>query len=306
MNKTVVAVGALISMFAVNGSARATDEIASVGALVHRAAFDDDAATKKIDPLAFFDALADRYSQLSSYTDVADVVQVTQRRGQEPTVVETRIEIAVEDDELTITTPADQVREGVGLDVPVRKSAAMQKLQMQQDLWMAPHMTLRFSDEPLKEFRLGVDEGFTPTEAHSVKLDDKDMVHLELKSGDGLSEDSTATFDLYIDPESMLIERIEGEQRLPDGADYHTTLEITPLHTENFAPSPEGDAAAAAAAETTTMTTISAATPGPGSDPHDPHADADPHGDGKNAADYASKPSDSTRLLQQLGVIDGG
>ena len=55
------------------------------------------------------------------------------------------------------------------------------------------------------------------------------MVHLELKSGDGLSEDYTAKFDLYIDPESLLVERIEGEQRLPDGADYYTSLDITPI-----------------------------------------------------------------------------
>jgi hypothetical protein len=27
----------------------------------------------------------------------------------------------------------------------------------------------------------------------------------------------------------MLIERIDGRQRLPDGADYRTTLQITPL-----------------------------------------------------------------------------
>ena len=55
---------------------------------------------------------------------------------------------------------------------------------------------------------------------------------VQLTSGDGLSEDFTAKFDLYVDPESMLIQRIEGEQRLPDGADYSTTLDITPIRAD--------------------------------------------------------------------------
>jgi hypothetical protein len=73
-----------------------------------------------------------------------------------------------------------------------------------------------------------VDEGFTATGAESVTIDNKPMVHVELKSGDGSSEDCQAKFDLFVNPDSMLIERIEGEQVLPDGANYSTTLQITP------------------------------------------------------------------------------
>ena len=40
----------------------------------------------------------------------------------------------------------------------------------------------------------------------------------------------------------MLIQRIEGEQRLPDGADYSTTLDITPiLADEGQAVAPENN-----------------------------------------------------------------
>ena len=107
---------------------------------------------------------------------------------------------------------------------------------LRYNLWLAPHMALRFTDDPLKEFRLGVKEGFTPTKAEHVTVEKKQWVRLELKSGDGLSEDYTARFDLFVNLQSMLIERIEGEQRLPDGAEYRTTLDITPILTEQSEP----------------------------------------------------------------------
>lgn len=52
----------------------------------------------------------------------------------------------------------------------------------------------------------------------------------------GSSEDYTARFDLLVNLQSMLIERIEGEQRLPDGAEYRTTLDITPILAEQPEP----------------------------------------------------------------------
>jgi hypothetical protein len=87
---------------------------------------------------------------------------------------------------------------------------------------------LKFADKPLEDFRAGVDEGFTATEAHAVVIDERPKVHLELRSGDGQSESCTARFDLYIDSQSLLIERIEGRQRMPDGSELETTVEIDP------------------------------------------------------------------------------
>jgi hypothetical protein len=53
-------------------------------------------------------------------------------------------------------------------------------------------------------------------------------VHLELRSGYVQSECCTARFDLYIDSQSLLIERIEGRQRMPYGSELETTVEIDP------------------------------------------------------------------------------
>ncbi len=200
------------------------------------------ARADRADALAFFQSLVDRYRRLVAYEDVADVLQITTRPGEEPQRVETRIAATIQDNKLRVETPGSQVRDGIGLDVPLNTSPAMEAFVQKYNLWIAPHMALRFTDEPLQDFRLGVDEGFTATEIETVTIENKSMVHLQLTSGDGLSEDYTARFELYVNPESMLIERIEGEQRLPDGADYRTTLDITPIRADESQVIPPDDA----------------------------------------------------------------
>ena len=177
------------------------------------------------DPACFFQYLVQRYHDLDVYQDIATVVQVTERRGESPQRVETRIACEVEDGEFIMQTPASQVRESLGVTLPAEKSEAIKAQQMDYQLWMAPHLTLKFTEHPLEDFRAGVNDGFRPTEVKRVTINEKDMVQLEL---DSLSEDSDAHFDLFVNPDSMLIERIEGEQRLPDGASFQTTVEITP------------------------------------------------------------------------------
>lgn len=185
----------------------------------------DHHAVLPTDPACFFQYLVQRYHDLDVYQDISTVVQVTERQGESPQRVETRIACEVEDGEFTMQTPASQVREGLGVSLPAEKSEAIKARQMDYQLWMAPHLALKFTERPLEDFRAGVNEGFAATEIKHVTINEKDMVQLELES---LSEDSDAHFDLYVNPDSMLIERIEGEQRLPDGASFQTTVEITP------------------------------------------------------------------------------
>ncbi len=188
--------------------------------------------TPSLEPAELFQRLVERYRRLETYEDRVDLVHVTTRSGQPPHRVETRIACHIVGGTLRVETPGSQVRDGFGLDVPLRKSPATEALVLQYNLWLAPHLTLRFTEDPLRQFRVGVKEGFVPTKAEPVTVGDRRLVRLELKSRDpsgGESEHYTARFHLYVDLESMLIERIEGEQRLPDGADYRTVLDITPL-----------------------------------------------------------------------------
>ncbi|MHC4101420.1 MAG: hypothetical protein ACYS15_18295 [Planctomycetota bacterium] len=223
-----VLVGALAVSVSAAGQAPAADEQA--GPAVNRS----DAAA--VEPVSFFGALVDRYRGLSAYEDVADVVETRTRAGRPPLRVETRIACRLEGDKLAVTTPGSQVRTSAGLDVPLDTRPAMEALVLRYNLWLAPHMALHFVDDPLKDLRLGVPEGFTAAGAETVTVDERRLVRLELKSADTPKTDGaegTARFDFWVDPQSMLIERIEGRQRLPDGADYRTTLAITHLRADS-------------------------------------------------------------------------
>lgn len=194
---------------------------------------DDGSFRPGMEPDVFFRQLVDRYKGLHLYRDTSRVVQVTSREGAETSRVETEFGCEVIEGALKVMTAGAQARSAAGLDLPVKKSPAAEAMQRGYDLWLAPHMSLKFADEPLKDFRNGVEEGFTATEAEAVTIDDRQMLHVELRSGDGLSENPTAKFDLFINPETMLVERIDGEQRMPDGANCTTTMQITPRDFED-------------------------------------------------------------------------
>ncbi len=193
-------------------------------------------AERSDDPLdadTFFAALVERYRGLTAYRDTAEVVQVTRRDGEEPHRAQTRIACVIEDGTLRVETPGSQVREAMHLDVPVRMSPAMRTLQLRYNLWLAPHLMLRFTDKPLAEFRLGVEKGFKVIGAEAVVVRDRQLVQVTLESVEAAGEaEATARFDLFVDPALMLMVRVEGRQRLPDGADYRTTLDITPEYAE--------------------------------------------------------------------------
>jgi hypothetical protein len=219
-------------------------DTATSGGRVHQPVHPSPSTTVefKLDPSIFFQRLVDRYRGLYLYKDMIHIVHVTRRDGQETSRVESQMECEVAEGELKVKSPASQARDGLRLNVHGRQDQSAFEAQRKYDLWLAPHMTLKFTENPLKELRAGVNEGFTATEAEAVTIDNKRMVHVELRSGntrDGASETGTAKVDLYVNSDSMLIERIETEQRLPDGADYTTTLDIKTEQAEGQTPTAE-------------------------------------------------------------------
>lgn len=186
----------------------------------------------KLDAKSLFQDLVARYRQLVRYQDVTRMVQVTEKADGQTTSSDTNLSCVFDTDSLQVETAAAAWRKQLGLDAPLKKNDSMAAAERSYFLWLVPHMNLRFSEKPLEEFRMGVVEGFTPTQAERVKVAEKEMIRVELRSGDGLSENCTATFDLFVNPESMLIERVQGEQRMPDGSSCETTLEITPVLAE--------------------------------------------------------------------------
>ena len=91
-------------------------------------------------------------------------------------------------------------------------------------------MGLHFAQEPLRSFRQGVPQGFRVVGAEWTTLEKDRAIRLELESDDPPDREvAAAAFSLWIDPRSMLIERIEGRQQLPDGSTQKLTLEIEPV-----------------------------------------------------------------------------
>jgi len=191
-----------------------------------------------LDPAAMFDRVVARYQELSTYEDSVVIEQVTARSGERAIREELEITCSIDTSgELEITTPVEQA--AGGLSGLLRNALAPSTDGSEEsppetsrvsdyELWLAPHMGLRFSKQPLGEFRSGIDEGFTPVKAERVMVEDAEVLRLDLQSGDGLSEDYRAKFELFIDPATLLITRIRGIQLLPDGANLLTDFVITP------------------------------------------------------------------------------
>lgn len=195
-----------------------------------------DAATgenlQPIDAALFFQRLVQRYRTLRQYEDEAHLVEVTQREGEQPQRRESQLRCEITDaGELKIRTPARAALGDLGLDIPFRTSDPMREMKRGFELWLAPHLGLRFWDDPLRSMQADSDseESLQPRSATPVKVGDRDVVQLELSSDEDADADGHGdrSYDLYVDRKSMLVERVEGRERLPDGAQYETTLEIT-------------------------------------------------------------------------------
>ena len=196
---------------------------------------------------AIFDTLVERYRQLVDYEDTVAVVETVTRESQAPHRVETRLACRIENDRLRIDSPGAQVRGGVALGPPVARSTAMESLALRYNLWMAPHLVLRFKQDPLADFRVGVPQGFIVAGVEQATWRDRPLMKVRLKAAAvedaGADVAKTAQYDLWVNPDSMLIERVTGHQTLPDGAEYRITMDITPIRADGKVVSDQGEVA---------------------------------------------------------------
>ncbi len=181
-----------------------------------------------VDAMVFFDELIARYRRIDVYQDVTVVRETTTPPEGPARTSERRIAVEVREDNLSVETTDAAWRRRLGLDRGSSSTKAMQKLQQRYRLWLAPHASLRFALEPLLEWRQPSSDTLTPTSASPVMVDNRELVQISLRGGDTASADCPK-YDLYVNPESMLIERIEGEEHLADGWARTTRLDITPI-----------------------------------------------------------------------------
>ena len=190
-----------------------------------------------LDPQTMFDLVMRRYRDISMYEDRVIIEQITARDGRPAVREQTTVHCAIrKTGEIDIKTDAEFLEQDDSQEVAEDANdteieptvEATSALHMQYQLWLAPHMALRFHTSPLEKFRTGITEGFTPVAAERVTIEDQELLRLDLQSGDGLSGDFRAKFELFINPDTMLIRRVRGVQLLPDGANLLTDFHITP------------------------------------------------------------------------------
>lgn len=178
-----------------------------------------------LDPIRFFKRLVDRYRTIEEYVEETEVEQVTNDPATDdpPVRTRTRVRAEVRDARLVVERP--------GLSDDIARSLTSSKPgAAEEDLWLLPHLRLRFSDSPLEEFRPTEGGGFRAAEADRVVVGDREMVRVELRAGGEADSGATdARFSLFVDPERMLVERVEGEEWLPGGLRQQTTLRIEPV-----------------------------------------------------------------------------
>jgi hypothetical protein len=191
----------------------------------------------------FFERLVDRYRAIIHYADTFLLEQVVgSADGDERATTRTRVSARsrVDGDRLEVSTEADLLWNAIaGGGDPAPGSgesgesaepndSARRALRRERDLALAPHLRLRFLDEPLREFQTGGTEAFRATGLAPVRHEDRDMVRIELRSGGESPGGESSVIGITVDPGSMLIRKVDGEEQWSDGRSRTTTISIDP------------------------------------------------------------------------------
>lgn len=180
------------------------------------------AIRKSIPPDAwnFFNRLVERYRSLHRYSEAAEIEQVTEDPATDAPPIRSRTRVRAEVDDGRLTVQSSSIVERVVETIAPDGEEAV----LESDLWMLPHLRLRFDDEPLESFRPAAPQSFRPADVDRVRVEDRELVRVDLLSGETGAPD--AKFSLYVDPERMLVERVEGDEWLPGGLRHRTTVTI--------------------------------------------------------------------------------
>ena len=185
---------------------------------------DEDAFIPTGDPTDFFERLVDRYRELRHCSEDVRIERLTIDPESDDPPLRSVVRVVAElgEDQLTVRS-SDLLDEMLDLlgpdDVDEEQIGATES-----ELRLLPHLRLRFSPDPLEGFAGGDSEALRPAELEPVTLEGRELVRMELRSGE--SGASETVFSLFVDPRSMLVERIEGEQWLPGGLHHQTTIRV--------------------------------------------------------------------------------
>ncbi|MBL9147502.1 MAG: hypothetical protein JNM94_02295 [Phycisphaerae bacterium] len=233
--------------------------------------------SRPLDPAELFRSLVDRYRNLTVYEDTVRLEHRTidgERRRTDGAVDETAGGVNASRlmdcfvNGSTLAVRSSDLR-STAADCDAADQSLAGRLRLERQLWMLPHLSLRFAENPLKSMQ-GTGGELVPVAVEPVTIGAKELLRLHFVSSapidatnatDGgvmspapanapngaaprtpsVSMPREATMDLFVNPRSMLIERVEHSRDIADGVRYEATLEITPERAVPAADRPQDE-----------------------------------------------------------------
>jgi hypothetical protein len=239
---------------------------------------------RPLDPAELFRSLVDRYRGLAVYEDSVRLEHRT-IDGERPShdgAVEVNaarlMDCLVNGSTLAIRS--SDLR-ATAADCDASDQSLAGRLRLERQLWMLPHLSLRFSENPLKSMQ-GSGGELVPVAVEPVTIGAKELLRLHFVSSapaEGAPSDGRAaptgpastpnvsalpreaTMDLFVNPRSMLVERVEHSRDIADGVRYEATLEITPERAVPAAGRPDDETSGSPATTTVTAPATTTADP---------------------------------------------
>lgn len=193
-----------------------------------------------LDAGTLFGKLVDRYRGLALYQDSVKLAHRTIAAEPELPSVAVSQSMGCTVDGSTLAVISSAL--GTGGSCDTRDASPIAKVELARQLWTLPHLALRFADEPLRSMRGGCGT-LVPTRVEEVTIDERPLLRLHLESArpadgeEGSCEESTV--DFFVNPHSLLVERVEHSHTIAEGVRYEATLEITPERAVSAPAAPE-------------------------------------------------------------------
>jgi hypothetical protein len=215
-------------------------------------------AAGTLDAETVFTLLVARYRRLETYSDQVVVTWRTIDDAFPEAVDEVNMTMDCQatNEELTVQTSGGTFWRSLGVRVPFRATPETSRIADDVEYYLAPHMVLKFSDRPLEQLNAERGRSLEARQVTEVTINDRRLVQLDLKvrsqvsasatsvpSESGVAstvDDTESTMSLFINPDSMLVERVNRREQLDDGRMQTTTLDITPTaHRDTAEAMPE-------------------------------------------------------------------
>lgn len=200
-----------------------------------------------LDPICAVNLLQRRYRELQDHHERGQLVEEIDLGDGTVRRTETQVDCYVRDGRFTVSTTARRIRTFFGRMVPVRTGPGVEAAAQELDRWIVPHAMLDRDTSSMLD----------ASAADTVRVADRELIRLEF-------EDDGDRVELFVNPETVLVERARAERTLPNGGRWRGELDIQTVgEVPPFDAAIAEFAASSAVAEEVTFTAEEPSIPAP-------------------------------------------